>query len=378
MEIVILIQEVVRYLHVNGHIALRAGFARAVAVSSERKTAATIRDVSEHAGVSHMTVSRVLSGSDQVLPATRKRVEQAIVALNYLPDRTAGALATRRTGFVGLVLPALTNANFAAVAQGLTELLRPAGFELLIGYTSYSMAEEERQVRTMLARRPEALVLTGAPLSRSAADLLSLLDIPTVHIASLTAESPAWSVGLSNYKVGCAAARHLLALGHRRIGALGSSFTDDLRDSRGDERLVGFAATLKAAGVDTDLVLRYGEPPVSFDHGASAMAVLLERAPDVEAVFAVSDLSAVGAMMECRRRGVDVPAQVSIIGFGDFDIGRQVVPALTTLAVDFTAMGRRTGALIRSLLRGETPAERTVDVGFSLLQRQSCAPRMKR
>jgi len=323
--------------------------------------------------VSHMTVSRVLTGSQAVLPETRKRVLEAVSVLNYLPDRTAGAFAARRSGFVALIIPVLTNSNFAAFAQGLTESLRPAGFELLIGFTSYSITEEEQQVRTMLARRPEALVLTGPLQSTGVADLLSTIPIPIVYIADFVEERQGWSVGFSNYEVGCAAARYLLSLGHRRIGALGSQFTPDLRDCRGDDRLVGFAATLLAAGVPTDLVLRHGTPPVSFDHGAAAMAVLLERAPDVQAVFAVSDLSAVGAMMECRRRGVKVPRRISIIGFGDFDIGRQIVPALTTFAVDFAAMGRQTGALIGALLKGETPAERTVDVGFSLVRRQSCA-----
>ena len=96
---------------------------------------ATIRDVSRVAGVSRMTVSRVLSQPSLVLPETRARVERAIAALGYVPDRAAGALATRRTGFVALILPTLTNANFAGVAHGLVEALRPAGYEVLIGYT---------------------------------------------------------------------------------------------------------------------------------------------------------------------------------------------------------------------------------------------------
>ena len=121
----------------------------------------TIRDVSQLAGVSRMTVSRVVRGLDIVVPETRDRVRKAIADLGYVPDRAAGSLASRRTGFIALMLPTLTNTNFAEVAHGLTEALRAADYQLLIAYTDYSVAEEERQLHQLLARRPEALVLTG-------------------------------------------------------------------------------------------------------------------------------------------------------------------------------------------------------------------------
>ena len=131
----------------------------------------TIREVSRLAGVSHMTVSRVIRDLDLVQPETRARVHKAIADLGYVPDRAAGSLASRRTGFIGLILPTLTNTNFAAVAHGLTEALRPADFDLLIAYTEYSVSEEERQLRGLLARRPEAIVLTGSMHSRGASKM---------------------------------------------------------------------------------------------------------------------------------------------------------------------------------------------------------------
>ncbi|MBO9581351.1 MAG: LacI family DNA-binding transcriptional regulator [Sphingobium sp.] len=336
----------------------------------------TISDVSQLAGVSRMTVSRVISDPELVLPATRERVNKAIADLGYVPDRTAGSLSSRRTGFIALILPTLTNANFAAVAHGLTEVLREADYHLLIAYTEYDMAEEERQLRNLLARRPEAIVLTGAVHQRTLSRLLIAADIPIIEIADLPQRPIEHAIGFSNYQVGRTAARYLLNRGFRRIGAVGGSNVGDVIDHRGEERMRGFEEELELAGVSADRVLRHGQAPVSFSHGATAMDELLRLAPDVEAVFAVSDLSAVGVVMECQRRGIRIPEDISVIGFGDFEIGKEINPALTTIHVDFGALGQRTGQMILDLLtNGERDTTHIVDVGLRIVERDSVGRR---
>ena len=181
----------------------------------------TMQDVARLAGVSTMTVSRVLTDPGVVAEETRERVQRAVEQLGYVPDKVAGSLSSRRTGFIAAILPTLTNANFADTAHGLTEVLRRAGYQLLIGYTMYSLAEEERLIRAMLARRPEALVLTGATHTKLATQLLHAAGIPIVEIWDLPATPIDHAVGFSNREVGRMAARHLLGLGHRRLGALG-------------------------------------------------------------------------------------------------------------------------------------------------------------
>jgi LacI family transcriptional regulator, gluconate utilization system Gnt-I transcriptional repressor len=335
----------------------------------------TIADVSRLAGVSRMTVSRVLRSPEVVVPATREQVRKAIAHLGYVPDRAAGSLSSRRTGFIALVLPTLTNANFAAVAHGLTEALRPADYHLLITYNGYSLDEEERQLHNLLARRPEALVLTGTAHRRSATRMLLAADVPVVEIADLPARPIEHAVGFSNYEAGRAAARHLIARGFQRIGAVASSGSGDVVDYRGEERIRGFEEELRVAGLSTEYVLRHGTAPVSYEHGAACAALLLQRKPRVEAVFGVSDLTAVGFVMECQRRKVDVPRELSVMGFGDFEIGAGINPPLTTIHVDFHALGTRTGSLILDLLRqpGERPEARRIDVGLSIIERASVA-----
>lgn len=335
-----------------------------------------MRDVARLADVSKMTVSRVLADPDMVAEETRNRVMRAVEQLAYVPDRVAGSLSSRRTGFIAALLPTLVNANFADTAHGLTEVLRGRGYQLLIGYTLYRLDEEERLIRAMLARRPEAIVLAGTIHTREAQRLLLEAAIPVVEIWDLPDRPVDYAVGFSNHDVGRAAARHLVELGHRRIGAIGPDDTDEARDLRGEERLIGFSAGLRDAGLSDDLILRQPGVPLSFTQGAEGMGTLLDRAPDIEAVFAVSDLLAVGAIMECQRRSIPVPSQISIMGFGDFEIGRVCVPSLTTVQVDARAIGRRTAEVILGALGRTHPDPAATpkalnDLGFRVLQRES-------
>lgn len=330
----------------------------------------TIRDVSRLAGVSRMTVSRVIRGLDIVLPETRDRVHKAIADLGYVPDLAAGSLASRRTGFIALMLPTLTNANFSAVAHGLTEALRGADYHLLIAYTDYSIAEEERQLRNLLARRPEAIVLTGSLQGRTASRLLLAADIPVIEIADLPRHPIGHAIGFSNHEVGRTAARYLLGKGFRRVGAIAGSPEGDVIDHRGEERMRGFEDALRQAGRPVDLVIRQGRAPLSYEHGSALVQTLLDK--QIDAVFAVSDLSAVGVVMECQRRGVRVPEDLSVMGFGDFEIGRGINPPLTTIHVDFKALGQRTGELILDLVdEGGAGSPQRIDLGLRVVERAS-------
>jgi len=356
----------------RGKGTIAAGAAPAGQPSARGTGRPTIRDVAKLANVSRMTVSRVISAPDLVLPATRDRVNKAIADLGYVPDKAAGSLSSRRTGFIALMLPTLTNANFAAVAHGLTEALREADYHLLIAYTEYDMQEEERQLRNLLARRPEAIVLTGATHNRDATKMLLAADIPIFEIADMPGRPIEHVIGFSNHQVGRTAARYLIEKGFTRIGALGGSYDGNVVDHRGEERMRGFEEELRHRGLSTQAVIRHGTAPLSYDHGAEALDALLARAPDTEAVFAVSDLSAVGVVMECRRRGIAVPDGLSVMGFGDFEIGRVLDPLLTTIHVDFTALGRQAGELLIARLTGSDDGEtHRVDVGLRVIERAS-------
>lgn len=343
--------------------------ASGVAVAAKH---ATIRDVSRLADVSRMTVSRVISEPDLVSPATRARVIQAIADLNWVPDRAAGSLSTRKTGFVAVMLPTLTNVNFSTMAKGLTDALRKKGYHLLITYNDYNLNEETEQLRNLLARRPEAVVLTGAMHNRASTALLLRSGVPVIEVADLPVQPFQHAVGFSNFQVGRTAAQYLIRCGFQKMGALASKPSANFTDFRGEERIQGFEDELRNHGFSTERVLRLGKPPVSYDHGVAAATHLLDRFPDVDAAFCVSDLSAIGVMMECQRRGLSIPDDLSLIGFGDFDIGHVTNPPLTTIRADFQKIGLQTGDLILDLLSGRELSEATrIDIGIHLIERGS-------
>ena len=344
---------------------------------ARRKHRPTIREVSRLAGVSRMTVSRALAEPEMVQPKTRERVLEAVAHLGYVPDRAAMALSSRRSGFIGLILPTLTNSNFAMLAHGLTDAVREQNYHLLIAYNDYSLVEEEVQLRNLLARRPEAIVITGADHSRVSAKMLLQADVPVIEVSDLPQRPLQHAIGFSNHEIGRMAARHLVSRGLTRIGAVGSLPSNDLADHRGEQRLRGFEEELRLAELPLDYVLRQGEPPVSFNHGAAAIATLLDRHPRLEGVFAVSDLSAVGVVMQCQRQRISIPEQLSVIGFGDFEIGREINPPLTSIRVDFRELGRRAGTLLLDILSGRREADdwARIDVGLSLIERMSVRSR---
>ncbi|TNC14531.1 LacI family DNA-binding transcriptional regulator [Methylobacterium terricola] len=329
-----------------------------------------MRDVSRLAGVSPMTVSRTLADPGLVSQETRARVLAAVEQLGYVPDRGAGGLSSRRTGFVALIVPSLINPNFADTATGLTAAMRPRGYQPLIGVTGYSVAEEEVVLRAMLSRRPDAIVVSGMHRSQAARDLLARAGVPVVEIWDRPETPIDRAVGFSNYAVGRLAARTLVARGATRIAGLGPERTGEARDFRGEERLRGLRDGLREAGLADDLILHHGRVAGAFAHGAEAMTALIERG-GAEAVFLVSDISVFGALMECRRRSIRVPQDVQLLGFGDFEIGRQCVPRISTIAVDPVEIGRRTGDLLIRLLDGEEGGAAIIDLGIRLLLRET-------
>lgn len=336
----------------------------------------TMRDVARIAGVSTMTVSRVLAHPDLVAEVTRARVAQVIEELGYVPDLIASSLSSKKSGFIAAILPTLNNVNFAETAGGLTEALRVSEFQLLIGYTDYRIREEEALVRAMLARRPEGIVICGSNHNAATRQLLEAADIPVVQIWDLPVDPIGHVVGFSNFEAGRAMTMRLIERGYRRIAFLGPPEDEPgFRDYRGDERLAGYLSAIEQSGLPKDMVIRHGRGAVSFTHGAESLAALLAKHGHVDAVIAVSDPSAVGALMECQRRGIRVPDDLAIAGFGNFEIGTQTNPSLTTVRVDCTGIGRRTGQLLRDLLATSNAdhlvEQEMTDLGFDVVERQS-------
>jgi LacI family gluconate utilization system Gnt-I transcriptional repressor len=325
-------------------------------------------DVARKAGVSPMTVSRAFKTDSSVSGTTRDAILKAAEELGYVFDSTASSLRSQKTDFIAVTIPSINNANFAETVRGLSEGLKPRGLQILLGYTDYDMAEEERLIEQFLRRRPEAIVVTGGRHTSRARKLLENAGIPVFETWDLPAEPIGHVVGFSNADAVRAMVDHFVAQGLTRIAFIGG---DTSRDTRGADRRAGFIAAMEAWGLDASRLIAAGAPPISMREGAEAMGRLLDRLPDTQAVICVSDLSAFGALTECQRRGVDVPGRLWIAGFGDYEIAGIAVPALTTINPFPREIGASTAALILEVLDGlqDTPAR--IAISPELLIRQS-------
>ena len=307
-------------------------------------------DVARAAGVSSMTVSRAFKDDSHISAKTRQAVLDAAAELGYLMDSTAAGLSSRKTGFVAVTIPSINNANFADTVRGLTDGLRQSRLQVLLAYTDYDVQEEERLVRQLLARRPEAMVLTGGAHTDACRDLLVKAAIPVIETWDLPAASIGQVVGFSNADAAARLVQHLVDIGRRRIAFLGG---DANRDTRGHERREGFISALTSLGLANDRLVEAGPPPISMREGALALNALLDRWPDTDSVVCVSDLAAFGALSECQRKGIVVPEQLAICGFGAYEVGSVCVPAITTIDPQPYEIGLLAAERICGLLSGE-------------------------
>ena len=329
-------------------------------------------DVARQAGVSKMTVSRVLAGHSVAMD-TRARVIAVIDALGYVPDRSAHALSTGRSGFAAALVPTINNSNFADTARGLTDALKPAGLELLLGFTEYDDLREAELVRAMLARRPEAMVLTGGRHAAATTAMLAEAAIPVIETWERPKTPLGCSVGFSNAEAAEMMLRHLHARGYRRIAFMGGEAGGD---HRGEQRERGYRSAMRKLQLGPPRILHHGRPPLSMREGDEALEQLARDFPDSDAVFCVSDPVAFGAIMACHRRGWAVPGRLAVAGFGDFEVSRVCSPRITTIEVDAYGLGRRVGEELLSALEAQEqsrpwPDRRHVAVPFGIAARES-------
>ncbi|WP_255646937.1 substrate-binding domain-containing protein [Inquilinus sp. Marseille-Q2685] len=317
------------------------------------------------AGTSPMTVSRALRGEGKVTPETLARIQAAVESLGYVPNLSASSLASRRSGILAVLVPTIGNSVFSETVRGVADAAEGAGLHLVIGDYAYSDDKRRQLVRALVGRRPDALVLVGAVPDEAVRVLLRRHGIPVVETWELSDDPIDMAVGFSNVAAGVEVARHLVERGRRRCAFVGAA------ESRAAARLSGFSQALAEAGAappETEI-----PADLSIEAGRVSLDRLLAHAPDLDGVFFATDVMAVGGLLECQRRGIDVPGRIAIVGLGDLEIGRQLRPALTTIRIPAYEMGRRAGELILARLGKSTePAEsRIIDLGFSLVRRQS-------
>ncbi|MDU9005972.1 LacI family DNA-binding transcriptional regulator [Sedimentitalea todarodis] len=336
---------------------------------SVKRKAPTLNDVARQAGVSTATVSRCLNFPDQVTAKTRETVMSAVRKLAYSPNFGARVMAVNRTNTIGAIIPTMENAIFARGLQAFQEELRRHGYTLLVASSSYRADIEEEQIRSMVSRGADGLLLIGHERDPAIYRFLETQDVPALVAWSHDCTKSLPSIGFDNRKSMRALAEKVIEMGHRRMAVISAAMKTNDRASL---RVHGIRDAMNSAGLDP-AELPIIETTYSIDAGAQAFDQLLAAPVPPTAVICGNDVLAVGAIKQARALGLDVPGDVSVTGFDDIELATIVEPALTTVHVPHRDMGTRSASMLIGLVEKKCIGE-AIELEADVRLRGSLAP----
>jgi DNA-binding LacI/PurR family transcriptional regulator len=327
----------------------------------------TLRDVAALAGVSHQTVSRVINHRPEVTPETRAKVEVAIAQLGFRPHAIARSMAQGRTCTLACLVPNLTDYTYASNMEGAESVARARGYYLLSAPFADRPQFDALIEELAIDRRVDGVIVISPYLDERRVALPD--GIPAVLMAGRLRDDVKQIVLLDNRDGAGQATRHLMALGHRRIGQITGPRAEDCVQ----ERDLGVLDALADAGIQSDSSLIV-EGDWSATSGYELLKLLVAREPNLTAIFAHNDRMAVGTIRAARDLGLRVPQDLSVIGFDDMPLASYFDPPLTTVRQDTFAIGRACASLLIDLLDSPAPESTIVRLATELVVRQSTAP----
>lgn len=323
-----------------------------------------VRDIARIAGVSPMSVSRVLNTPDSVSTKTRLKVQAAIDSTGFVGNSLAAGLATNRSGLVGLIVPAIAGPVFQDIIQAISKELATHGFHVMLGQAGYGVQQEDELLEALLRRRPDGIILVGVTPSNAGRQKLIGLGVPTVETWDLAEEPIDLTVGFSHQAIALAAADYLVRAGCREIAFLGGTH------ARAKKRAQAFvAAASKHAGVH--ITVHELPAPAGVAGARAAFREINAKTPALDGIFCSSDLIAYGVTMEAALLGLSVPDSLKVLGLGDMPFSADVMPSISTVKINTGQIASHAAQYIIQRARGEWPERQQVDVGFSVLKRQS-------
>ncbi len=309
---------------------------------------ATINDVARRAAVSVATVSRVVNRPEIVNPTTRARVVQAIEVLDYRPSQIARSLLLKRSNAVGVAINDFSTDYYGRMVQGVEDVFRRQGIATIVCSTGATAEGERNAVRFLVERQCDALILHLDALRDEDISTMPFGNTPVVFMNRYVGRRPDQSVFLDHRQGGRLAAEYLLSLGHRRFATL----TGPQRYYEARQRLEGFQAALLEAGCALPASHVF-EGDFLETGGIAAAPHLLALRHQVTAIFIHNDEMAAGFMAEARRAGVEIPADLSVLGYDDIDLARHVHPRLSTIRQPLRGIGQAAGELALAMLQGQ-------------------------
>lgn len=335
----------------------------------------SIKDIAKAAGVSYSTVSRALHDSPLISQEVRAQIQKIAGSMGYTPNALAQSLQSHQTNSVGLLITTISDPFFADVVHGVEEEARKAGISVFLATTNNEPDAEINIIETFSRRRVDGVIVASSRIGPGYANRLEQIRIPVIMVNTEAEEEGKFifSASVDDYAGACQAVNHLIGLGHRRIGYLGVSN----RNVSNKHRLDGYRDALKRNSIDIPpewIIINEdtapGELSLDFKIGQKLGTEILKT--DVTAVFCYCDTIAAGVMETCRRAGLSIPGQMSIVGFDDNFICEILYPPLTTVHQPEKEIGQQAMRMLINGLAGEDVEDVMLDP--SLVIRESTAP----
>ncbi|RAS78619.1 LacI family DNA-binding transcriptional regulator [Priestia endophytica] len=326
----------------------------------------TIRSVAEEAGVSIGTVSKVINDSGKISEKTRKKVFQAMQKLNYKPDAAAASLRGKRTKLIGLLVPDISNPFYAGIARSIEDRSHEVGLNVMLCSTDNNTEKEKNYLALLTSQRVDGLVVASA--FRSTVLLQETIEqgIPSVLIASEIPQLSINTVTVDDYKGGYLATSHLLDLGHKDIAII----SENVRSN--EPRLAAFRDSIREAGIDVkpEYIMKT-EATILKGYECAKKLLLLEEKPT--AIFACNDLLAAGVIQAAKELELDLPRELSVVGFDNTVLSTTTAPMLTTVSQPIKQMGAKVVNLLLQEMEESKGYKERLLMAPELIVRQSTA-----
>ncbi|SDW41749.1 substrate-binding domain-containing protein [Roseicitreum antarcticum] len=320
----------------------------------------SLRDIAEAVGTTRMTVSRCLRDPQTVSEPLRQRIQETARHLNYLPNRAPMMLAQSRSRSIGVLVPSVTNQVFADVLAGIIDETGAADYRAMITHYGHDAAAEERSIAALLAYNADGLILSDRTHTEATRRMIDGAGVAIVEIMDTRKPALQQAVGYDNHAAACDMVTAMIARGHRRIVYLAVRL-----DERTLQRAEGYREAMECHNLPPVILQSAGKS--SFTAGASLMARILNNGDRTDGAFCANDDLAVGAFLECQRRGIRVPDQIMIAGFHGLDVAQALSPQLLTVLTPRYQIGQAAARALLARINGAPLTMPVMDLGYRLM-----------
>jgi DNA-binding LacI/PurR family transcriptional regulator len=327
----------------------------------------SIYDIARKAGVSPSTVSRALENHPRIGAATRKRIQELAVEMNYVPSTVAKSLATKKTWTIGIVLAGISDPFMGRVVEGVEQVALENGFNVFISTSQNDLQRERAVIETLQKRQVDGVIVISTHLFEHSTRFFEQSKVPVVFINEYSPGRSMHFVGIDDVFGARLAVEHLIALGHRRIGYV----SVPNRPLSNQQRFKGYQEALGAAGIAIDPALIFSSHTIEHHVGVGEASLEPLLAAGASAAFCYNDVAAIGLLAACHRHSISVPDDLSIIGFDDIDMAAYTMPQLTTVHQPRFVLGQQAMRMMLALLDGQEPGNQILPC--ELVVRQTTA-----